>query len=107
MNRLKELKIKGIIPRLYTGVKKGVFTQTLPDHIISLKNNPLIRVFRVLSGISILLILTKRLDYLGDGLLYFCALIFCTILAILFSVYLLFLNYHRIKYMVKVFKSDE
>lgn len=96
-----------ILTRFYIGVKKGLFTPTLPYHIIQLNNNPFIRIFRVLGGLSILLILTHRLDYLGDGLLYFYALVLCTVLAILFSFYLIFLTYHRIKHMIKVFKSDE
>lgn len=67
----------------------------------------MVRIFRVLGGISILLILTHRLDYLGDGLLYFSVLALCTVLVFLFSLYLIFLTYHRIKDMIKVFKSDE
>ena len=98
---------KYIVSRFYIGVKKGLFTPTLPNHILQLNNNPMIRIFRVLGGLSILLILTHRLDYLGKGLLYFSALVFCTVLAILFSFYLIFLTYHRIKHMIKVLKSDE
>jgi hypothetical protein len=95
------------LSRIYTGIKKGLFTPTLPDHLIRFNNKPIIRIFRVLSGISILLILTKMLYFLGDGLLYFFVLVFCTIFTILFSVYHIFLTYHRIKYIIKVLKSDE
>jgi hypothetical protein len=102
-----QIKNKGILVRIYTGVKKGLLTPTLPDHIIKLNNNPIIRLFRVVSGISILLILTKGLSVLGDGLLYFCVLVFCTILAFLFSIYHIFLNYYRIKHIIKVLKSEE
>jgi len=98
---------KNIISRFFIGVKKGLFTPTLPKHIIQLNNNPIIRIFRVLSGISILLVLTHRLDYFGEGLLYFSALVLCTVLSFLFSLYLIFLTYHRIKHMIKVLKSDE
>jgi hypothetical protein len=78
----------------------------MPNHVIMLNNNPMIRIFRVLSGISILLILTNRLDCFGDGLLYFYALVLCTVLAFLFGFYLIFLSYHRIKYMIKILKSN-
>lgn len=98
---------KNIIYRFYIGVKKGLFTPTLPNHIILLNKNPFIRIFRVLGGISILLILTHRLDYLGAGLLYFYGLSVCTLLAFLFSLYLIFLTYHRIKHMIKVLNSDD
>ena len=97
---------KNIFARFFIGVKKGILTPTLPNHIIQLNNNPIIRIFRVLGGISILLILTHRLDYLGEGLLYFSSLVLCTVLAFLFSLYLFFLSYHRIKH-IKVFLSDE
>lgn len=96
---------KNIFARFFIGVKKGLFTPTLPNHIILLNNNPIIRILRVLGGISILLILTHRL--FGNGLLYFTALVLCTVLAIIFSFYLIFLTYHRIKHMIKVLKSDE
>lgn len=102
----KNNKNKNIFYRFYIGVKKGIFTPTLPNHIIKLNHNPIIRILRVLGGISILLILTHRLDYLGNGLLYFTALVLCTVLAIIFSFYLIFLTYHRIKHMIKVLKSD-
>lgn len=88
-------------------LKKGLFTPTLPNHIIQLNNNPFIRIFRVLGGISILLILTHRLDYLGNGLLYFSVLVICIVLAFCFSFYLLYLTWHRIKHMIKLLKSDE
>lgn len=104
---MKKKNSQNILSRFFYGVKKGLFTPTLPNHIIQLNHNPLIRIFRVLGGISILLILTHRLDYLGDGLLYFSALLLCTVLAILFSFYLIFLTYHRIKHLIKVLKSDE
>lgn len=98
---------KNILSRFFIGAKKGIFTPTLPNHIILLNNNPIIRIFRVLAGISILLILTHRLNYLGDGLLYFSVLVLCTVLALLFGLYLIFITYHRIKHMIKVLKSDE
>lgn len=96
-----------IFYRFFIGVKKSFFTPTLPNHIINFNNNPIIRIFRVLGGISILLILIHRLDYLGDGLLYFYGLGICTFFAFIFSLYFLFLTYHIIKYMIKVFKSDQ
>lgn len=98
---------KSLISRFIIGAKKGLFTPTLPNHIIQLNNNPIIRIFRVLGGISIILVLTHRLDYLGDGLLYSYALVICTGFSLLFSLYLIFLTYHRVKHMIKVLKSEE
>lgn len=101
------MKKNNIFYRFFIGVKKGFITPTLPNHIINFNNNPIIRIFRVLGGISILLILTHRLNYLGDGLLYFYGLAICTVFAFLFSLYFIFLTYHRIKHMIKVLKSDK
>ena len=98
---------KIIFYRLFVGFKKGFLTPTLPKNIVQFNTKPLIRIFRVLGGISVLIILTHRLYYLGDGFLYVCALTLCTYLATIFGFYLIFLTYHRIKYMVKVFKSED
>ena len=93
------------LSRILKGLKLGLFTPTLPNHIIQLNNNPFIRIFIVIGGISILLVLTHRLDYLGDGLLYFSALTICTILIFFFCFYLIFLAYHRIEHMIKMFNN--
>ena len=82
-----------------------MFTPTLPDNIIKLNNNPVIRIFIVIGGISFILIVTHRLDYLGTGLLFLFALIICTIFVFLFVIDQLFLSYHRIKHMIKLFNS--
>ena len=87
--------------RFITGAKKGIFTPTLPNNILQIHNNPITRILRVLGGISILLILTHKLKYLGEGLLYYSALVLCTVLALFFGIYLIFITYHRIKYIIK------
>jgi len=72
-----------------------------------LQLNPFIRILRVLGGVSIILLLTHKLEVLGSGLLYKTALYICFILTIIFNVYLMYVNYYRIKHMYKVFNSDE
>ena len=79
----------------------------LPLNILELQKNPIIRILRVLGGISIILILTHKLDVLGSGLLYLTALYLCFIISIIFCIYLMYVNFHRIKYMYKVFNSNE
>lgn len=90
-----------------TGIKKGYNTPTLPKNILQFIQNPIVRVFRVLGGISVILLITNRLIFLGDEKLYFISLVICVILFIMFSIYQIFITYHRIKYMIKVFKSEE
>ena len=91
---------------LYRGVKKGLITPTLPINILELQKNPIIRILRVLGGISIILILTHKLDVLGSGLLYISALYLCFFIIIIFWIYLMYVNYHRIKHMYRVINSN-
>lgn len=92
--------------RLFLGIKKGLLTPTLPEHIIALQNNVFIRLLRVLGGISLILTVTHRLDSLGDGLFYIFCIYLCLILNVMFSIYILYRNNHRIKHMYKLLKSD-
>lgn len=103
---MKKFKLN-FFSRLIKGIKKGYLTPTLPQHIINLQKNPLIRILRVLGGISILLILTKKLTIFGEGLSYTFALWVCLFLTLIFSIYLIFITYHRIKHMIKVFNSED
>lgn len=100
-------KSKTIFDRLIVGIKKGILTPTLPDNISKFHNNPIIRIFRVLGGVGILLILTHRLEYLFQGSLYLIALSVFTFLGILFGIYQIFLSFFRIKHMIKVLKSGD
>nr|AKM22541.1 hypothetical protein [Cordyceps militaris]AKM22560.1 hypothetical protein [Cordyceps militaris]AKM22571.1 hypothetical protein [Cordyceps militaris]AKM22632.1 hypothetical protein [Cordyceps militaris]AKM22648.1 hypothetical protein [Cordyceps militaris] len=101
------MRKQNLMQRFITGAKKGIFTPTLPNNILKIHNNFITRIFRILGGISILLILTHRLEYLGEGLLYPTALVLCTVLALFFGLYLIFITYHRFKYIIKILKSDE
>lgn len=96
-----------ITSRFIKGVKKGFLTPTLPLHILKIQKNPFIRILRVLGGVSVLLILTKKLSFLGNGLLYKIAILTSTFFALIFGIYLIFITYHRIKHMIKVFKSKD
>jgi len=100
-------KFSNIMNRLLIGFKKGLSVPTLPDHIIVLQNNVFIRILRVLGGLSVILIVTHKLNFLGNGILYIICLSICTILTFMFTIYLLYINYYRIKHMYKVWKSDD
>ncbi len=51
-----------------------------------------------------ILVITHKLDILGNGLLYKLALCICTLLSFIFTFYLMYINYHKVKYMVKTIK---
>jgi sterol desaturase/sphingolipid hydroxylase (fatty acid hydroxylase superfamily) len=64
--------------------------------------HPLIRILRVLGGISTLLVLTKKSLIFPNFFIYI--LLFITII---FFIYHSFITYHRIIHMYKVLKSDK
>ncbi len=60
---------KSLFTRLITGLKKGLTTNTLPDNILKIHTNPLIRIFRVFSGFCA--IYTVSQDISNVYLIYF------------------------------------
>ena len=98
---------KTIFQRLDLGLKKGWTTPTLPAELVTFHNNVFIRLIRVLGGISTILIITHRLDFLGKGLLYIICLGICFVFSFIFSLYLIYINYHRIKHMYKTLKNRD
>lgn len=96
-----------ILKRLKTGLKKGFNTKTLPPEILDLQNRPLIRGFRFVSGICLLLVITKTLRFLGDGDLYLFGLTFCLFFMLLYLIFQCYLTIHRIKFMRKILKDKE
>lgn len=93
---------KFFLYHLYIGIKKGFLTPTLPDNILKFQENPIIRIFRVLGGLSILLLLSN--DKFNFHL-YF--LLLFLLIGILFLIYHIIISYYRIKHIIKMLKSDE
>jgi hypothetical protein len=91
-----------LFQRFKIGFKKGWNTPTLPEHLLTLQLHPLIRIFRVLGGISVLLILTKRINYFNSFVLYLVVLI-----SILYTFYVLYISYYRLKYIYKIMRSKD
>lgn len=107
-NYIKNMKTnKTIFQSLFLGLKKGWSTPTLPSQLLTLHNNVFIRFLRVSGGISIILIITHRLDFLGKGLLYLICLVICLVFSFIYSLYLIYINYHRIKHMYKTLKNRD
>lgn len=93
---------KNFFKRLKIGISKGWNTPTLPQHLLTLQLHPLIRIFRVIGGISILLILTKRVNYFNSFVLYLVVLI-----SIFYTFYVLYISYYRLKHIYKIMKSKD
>ena len=64
--------------------------------------HPLIRVLRVLGGISTVLVLTKKSLIFPEFFLYIFLL-----LTVMFFIYHTYISYHRIIYMYKTLRSDK
>lgn len=104
-NKNNNFKIKS--KSFIIGIKHGYSVSTLPSEINELHNRIYIRVLRVIGGISVILIISRRLEYLGDGWLYLVFLSICVIFSLLFSIYLMYINYYRINNIYKILKSDK
>lgn len=98
--------MKSIFSRLSRGCKKGYQYPSLPAHILQLHTNPIIRIFRFLGGVCVILILTKRLSYLPDDY-YFFALVICTFFSFLFLLYNIYLTYHRTIHIYNAIKKGD
>jgi disulfide bond formation protein DsbB len=100
--------LKKNITKKYSSIKRGIIlgfqTPSLPDNVLKFTNLPIIRIFRVLGGISILLLLSNKLPTKGFSLvIIFIALL----ISILFLIYQLVLIYYRIIQIIKIWKSDK
>lgn len=90
------------IARLKKAIVLGLRTNSLPEHIIVLQKNPIIRIIRVLGGVSLLLILSKSLTGFSIFFLYL-ALFF----SVIFCFYLLYINYYRFLHVIATLRSDK
>jgi len=91
--------------RTWIGVKKGLLTPNLPPEILEFQKKPLIRIFRVVGGLSYLFILGR--DYISFLSTFYSLVLFCLsfFFAILFFIYHIYISYHRIKYTRYLLKS--
>ena len=75
---------KKFLTRYVTAVKRGLVIPTLTDNILKLQLHPVIRVLRVVGGLSTLLLITDRVrDYSLPIYVYIIAIV----LSIVFLIY--------------------
>jgi len=96
------MKNKSIFQQVKTGIIKGWNTPTLPDRILELQNQPLMRIFRFLGGVSYLILLGK--SFIPST---FIIKIIAFIIAAFFLLYHFYITYHRIKHVRYLFKSGK
>ena len=91
-----------LFKRFIIGLKVGWNTPTLPDNILKLQLHPLVRIIRVLGGISTLYLLSNKASQYSIYIFYFAFFFF-----LLFFIYYIYISYHRIKHIYKTLKSDK
>ncbi len=93
---------KTLYNRLVTGLKVGWNAPVLPTKVLNFHNNPLVRIFRVIGGISILTVLSKK------HLLLFLPFKFIVLfIALLHFIYITTVSIIKLWYGFKVLKSDK
>lgn len=97
-------KIKTVIKSLAKGLKKGWVTSTLPEYITKFNNKPIVRLFRFLGGLSVIITLGK-VNFSFDFPIYIFYISF--FITILFFVYMLVINIIRLIHIIKILRSDE
>lgn len=96
------MKTKTLLERIWNGVKKGYTTPNLPEDKIKLQLHPLIRILRLIGGLSFLVIVGKSyVQY--DAYVLYLAMFF----SILFLIYHIVISYYRFKHIIITIKSDE
>jgi hypothetical protein len=88
--------------RIFKGFQKAYHMPTLPDKILKLQIHPLIRIFRVIGGISFLSMISNSHLHLNIYIFYIVFFI-----SIIFTIYQFFILYHRIRHSIKVIKYDK
>lgn len=93
---------KSLLQRITLGLKKGWNTPTLPAAVLEFERNPLIRIFRIIGGISVGTLLWQRYQYLPIVFLYISVII-----SFIFCIYLIILSIIRLKHMWKVLRGKD
>lgn len=94
--------IKIFMLRTWNGVKKGIFTPTLPKEMLEFQRKPLIRILRVLGGLSWFSILGRGFFELNGFILY-VSLFF----VLIFFIYHIYISIHRYKHIKKILMGPE
>ena len=73
---MQMIKINRIFFKLWKGFKVGWNTPILPENVIKFQLHPIIRIFRVLGGISTLYLLSNKALYYPLYIIYITLLYF-------------------------------
>nr|YP_009936103.1 hypothetical protein [Sanghuangporus vaninii]YP_010714101.1 hypothetical protein P2X57_mgp01 [Fuscoporia gilva]QNS39945.1 hypothetical protein [Sanghuangporus vaninii]WDD39664.1 hypothetical protein [Fuscoporia gilva] len=85
-------------------IQKGLTTPSLPEDILKLQLHPIIRILRVLGGLSTLFLITDRVQQYSLPVYFYVIAMSITFIFFIFHMYI---TYHRIKHIRKLLKSDK
>lgn len=92
---------KSISQGFITGIKVGWNTSMLPRKVVSFHNNPFVKIFRVIGGITIVTVLSKK------HILLFLPFKFIVLFfALLHFIYIFIISMIKLWYGFKILKSD-
>ena len=85
-------------------VQKGLFTPNLPEAVLKFQLLTMIRILRVLGGLSTLFLITDRVQQYSLPTYYY---VIAMIITFMFFIYHMYITYHRIKHIRYLLKSDK
>lgn len=88
--------------RFIIGIKLAIKLPSLPEYVNYIHNYPLVRISRVIGGISIILFLSSP-DWIGTSYLYWVIFTF----AMLHFVYIIIISIIKVCYIVYIWKSGK
>ena len=94
--------MKKFLSRSLIGIKKGLLTPTLSPEMLKFQRKPIIRIIRVIGGLSFISLLGQSYLELPSILLY---LLF--IFASMFFIYHIYISIYRYKHIKYLLKSGE
>ncbi len=92
---------KSFIERTWIGIKLGLTTPTLSKEMLEFQRNPLIRILRVVGGMSFISMLNPI--YKLHGIFLYIAFL----ISIIFFIYHIYISIHRHRHICKILKSGE
>ena len=101
-NLFKPNTNKTILSRIWLGLKLSWSLPSLPVSVNEFHNYPIVRILRVIGGISIILFLSSP-NWIGDSYLYWIIFVF----AMLQFLYIICISFIKIGYIVYLWKNKK
>ena len=95
-----------VFHRSVQAVKLSWLKPTLPANILAIYNLPIIKIFRFLGGFSTLYLVSNVSSLFLNVYIYTIGVYINVIISLLFVLFLVYINCHRILYMYKTLKNN-